>query len=98
VTWQDPSEVIPELAERWRSGHRIVYGVHRVRDGESPFKRFTAKAFYRLLNRLSDTEMPLDSGDFRLLDRRVVVELRRRRERNRYLRGRVGLVPAVLAG
>ena len=89
---QDPPEVIPELVERWREGNQVVYGVRRVRRGDSPFKRFTARAFYRLLNRLSDTELPLDSGDFRLLDRQVVLELRRLRERNRYVRGLVAWV------
>lgn len=89
---QDPPEVIPELVERWREGNQVVYGVRRARDGESSFKRLTAKAFYRLLNRLSDTDLPLDSGDFRLLDRQVVGELRKFRERNRYVRGLVAWV------
>jgi dolichol-phosphate mannosyltransferase len=89
---QDPPEVVPLMVEEWRQGHRVVFGVRRVREGESRFKRWTAKAFYRLLNRLSDTDLPLDSGDFRLLDRKVVLELRKLRERNRYVRGLVAWV------
>lgn len=86
---QDPPEVIPAMLERWRDGARVVYGVRRVRPGESGFKRLTAKAFYRILNRLSDTPLPLDAGDFRLLDRTVLDVLGTLREENRYIRGLV---------
>jgi dolichol-phosphate mannosyltransferase len=86
---QDPPEVIPEMVKLWREGNDVVYGIRRDREGESRFKLFTAKAFYRLINRLSDTKMPLDAGDFRLLDRRVVDVITKMRERARFLRGMV---------
>lgn len=89
---QDPPEVIPEMIERWRAGVDVVYGQRRQRSGESRFKRATAKTFYRLMNWLSDVRMPLDTGDFRLLDRVVVDVLRGMREENRYLRGMVAWV------
>lgn len=86
---QDPPEVIPEMVRRWRSGADVVYGVRASRAGESSFKRGTAALFYRALRRLSETEIPLDSGDFRLMDRRVVDVLRAMPERDRFLRGMV---------
>ena len=66
---QDPPEVIPDLVEMWKQGYDVVYGTRRHRDGETAFKMVTAKWFYRFINRLSDVPIPLDSGDFRLLDR-----------------------------
>jgi dolichol-phosphate mannosyltransferase len=90
---QDPPELIPELVERWRAGFKVVYGVRRQRTGEGPFKRFTARAFYRLLDRISEVRVPVDAGDYRLMDRRVVEVLRDRlREQNRYFRGLVSWV------
>lgn len=89
---QDPPEVIPEMIRRWREGNEVVYGVRASRDGESRFKLWTAQAFYRILNKLADIDLPLDSGDFRLLDRKVIQELQGIRERNRYLRGLVAWV------
>jgi polyisoprenyl-phosphate glycosyltransferase len=89
---QDPPEVIAEMVERWREGNKVVYGVRAQRAGESRFKLFTAKVFYRLVNRLSDVDLPLDSGDFRLMDRQVVEALREIREENRYIRGLVSWV------
>jgi polyisoprenyl-phosphate glycosyltransferase len=86
---QDPPEVIPAMVERWRAGFRVVYGVRTSRAGESRFKIWTAKAFYRLVNRLADIDLPADTGDFRLLDQKVVAELRGIREENRYIRGLV---------
>lgn len=86
---QDPPEVIPEMVKRWREGNDVVYGIRREREGESKFKLWTAKVFYRLLNRLSDTKMPLDTGDFRLLDRKVVEVIKAMPERARFLRGMV---------
>ena len=86
---QDPPELIPELVARWQEGNHVVYGIRTDRDGESKFKLWTAKVFYRLINRLSDTKMPLDAGDFRLLDRKVVDVLSAMPERARYLRGMV---------
>jgi dolichol-phosphate mannosyltransferase len=89
---QDPPEVIAAMVEQWRAGYKVVYGVRSSRSGESRFKLWTASIFYRLVNRLSDVDLPADSGDFRLLDRCVVEELRKIREENRYLRGLVAWV------
>jgi polyisoprenyl-phosphate glycosyltransferase len=89
---QDPPEVIAEMVQRWREGYKVVYGVRAERAGESRFKLLTAKVFYRLVNRLSDVDLPLDSGDFRLMDRQVVQALREIREENRYIRGLVSWV------
>jgi len=84
---QDPPEVIPEMLKKWQAGYKIVYGVRDKRKGERFFKLLTAKLFYRLIKTLSDTDMPVDAGDFRLLDKKVVATLRGIREENRYLRG-----------
>jgi dolichol-phosphate mannosyltransferase len=89
---QDPPEVIGEMLARWRDGYDVAYGVRTDRPGESPFKRATAKFFYRILRRLSDTEIPRDVGDFRLMDRRVVEALRTMPERARFIRGMVSWV------
>src|SRR6478735_3700147 len=69
---QDPPEVVLELAARWREGYDVVYAVRDEREGETRFKRATASAFYRGFNRISDVQVPLDVGDFRLIDRRVL--------------------------
>ena len=84
---QDPPEVAVEMAARWREGWEVVHGVRTRRLGESWFKRWTAHVFYRLLRRLSDVELPLDSADFRLVDRRVADAVSGMREPDRYLRG-----------
>ena len=89
---QDPPEVIPEMVARWRDGYEVVYGVRTDRPGESSFKLWTAKIFYRLINRLSETKMPLDAGDFRLMDRKVVDALLAMPERDRFVRGMVSWV------
>ena len=89
---QDPPEVIGEMVALWREGYHVVYGVRAERAGESSFKLWTAKAFYRLLNRLSEVAIPLDAGDFRLMDRRVIDAMRAMPERDRYLRGMVSWV------
>jgi len=86
---QDPPEVIGEMVARWREGYHVAYGVRTDREGETRFKLATAKAFYRLLNRMSETEIPLDTGDFRLMDRSVVDALRAMPERDRFVRGMV---------
>ncbi len=83
---QDPPELIGEMVRLWRGGAHVVYGVRAYRAGESRFKLWTAKAFYRVIHRLSDVEIPLDTGDFRLLDRRVVDALLAMPERHRLLR------------
>ncbi|HEX2295986.1 MAG TPA: glycosyltransferase family 2 protein [Actinomycetota bacterium] len=85
---QDPPEVSLELIERWEQGYDVVYAQRRTR-GDTFFKRWTAHAYYRLLNRLSDVEIPRDTGDFRLMDAQVTAELRRFREKNRFVRGLV---------
>jgi dolichol-phosphate mannosyltransferase len=84
---QDPPEVIPELIARWRKGYEMVYAVRAGREGESWFKKVTASLFYRLIYRITDVKIPLDSGDFRLLDRKVVEVLKTMRERHRFPRG-----------
>jgi glycosyltransferase involved in cell wall biosynthesis len=84
---QDPPEVIPELIANWRDGYEVVYAVRRQRAGESFFKRMTASAFYRVINKLTDINIPLDTGDFRLMDRKVVDVLNEMREHHRFLRG-----------
>ena len=89
---QDPPEVVAEMVDRWRDGFKVAYGQRRARAGESRFKLWTAGAFYRLINRLSDVRLPVDTGDFRLMDRQVVEELKAIREENRYIRGLVSWV------
>jgi len=89
---QDPPEVIGEMIDRWREGYQVVYGVRTERQGESIFKRATAHLFYRLLGQLSDTPIPLDTGDFRLMDRVVADVLRAMPERDRFIRGLVSWV------
>jgi glycosyltransferase involved in cell wall biosynthesis len=83
---QDPPEVIVKMYEIWKQGFEVIYGVRESRAGESLFKLCTAKIFYNLLNRLSDVDIPLDTGDFRLIDRRVVDVMVRMPERHRLLR------------
>lgn len=86
---QDPPEVIHSMVERWQAGADVVYGVRTEREGETVFKRWTASFFYRFLGRVSDVPIPLDSGDFRLLDRKVVDALLQMPERDRFVRGMV---------
>jgi dolichol-phosphate mannosyltransferase len=86
---QDPPEVLLQLLVKWFHGYDVVYGVRTEREGESVFKLWTAKAFYRIIGKLSDTEIPLDTGDFRLMDRRVVDALLSMPERDRFVRGMV---------
>ena len=89
---QDPPEVINEMIELWRQGNHVVYGSRTTRVGESRFKLMTAKAFYRIINRFSDTSIPVDTGDFRLMDRSVVDVLLAMPERGRFLRGMVSWI------
>jgi glycosyltransferase involved in cell wall biosynthesis len=84
---QDPPEVIPELVARWKEGYEVVYAVRAEREGETWFKRATASLFYRLIYRITDVRIPVDTGDFRLLDRQVVDTMGQMRERHRFLRG-----------
>ena len=89
---QDPPEVVHEMIGKWREGYDVVYGIRIGRPGESAFKLATARGFYRLLNRLSDVSIPLDTGDFRLMSRHVVDTLRAMPERDRFVRGMVSWV------
>jgi glycosyltransferase involved in cell wall biosynthesis len=84
---QDPPEVVLELTARWREGYDVVYAVRDVREGETRFKRATASWFYRALNRISEVQVPVDVGDFRLVDRRVLDVFSTMRESNRFVRG-----------
>jgi glycosyltransferase involved in cell wall biosynthesis len=86
---QDPPEIISEFIAKWLDGYDVVYGVRTERDGESGFKKWSAKAFYRFFSQMSDTRMPLDTGDFRLMDRRVVNAFLSMPERDRFVRGMV---------
>ena len=89
---QDPPEVIPAMLEKWESGYHVVYGVRSKREGERFLKKISAKIYYRFLDRISNMELPKDTGDFRLIDRKVVDALKNIPEQNRYLRG---LVPWI---
>ncbi len=84
---QDPPEVILDLISKWKEGYEVVYAVRKKREGETWFKLFTAAAFYRLIQRITDVDIPMDTGDFRLLDRTVVDVMNQMRERHRFLRG-----------
>lgn len=84
---QDPPEVILELAKKWKEGYEVVYAVRAEREGETWFKKTTAALFYRLIFRITDVKIPLDTGDFRLLDRKVVDVMNAMREKHRFLRG-----------
>lgn len=84
---QDPPEVILDMIAKWREGYQVVYAVRTEREGETWFKTFTAALFYRLIYRITDVKIPLDTGDFRLLDRAVVNVMNSMRERHRFLRG-----------
>lgn len=84
---QDPPELILEMAKKWKQGYEVVYAVRAEREGESWFKLWTASLFYRLIYRITDVKIPLDTGDFRLMDRSVVEVMNSMRERHRFLRG-----------
>ena len=84
---QDPPEVILDLITKWREGYEVVYAVRAEREGETWFKEWTAKLFYRLIFRITDVRIPMDTGDFRLLDAQVVAALCKMHERHRFLRG-----------
>ena len=84
---QDPPEVILELIAKWREGYQVVYAQRAEREGETWFKLATASAFYKLIYRITDVKIPMNTGDFRLLDRQVVHVMNSMRERHRFLRG-----------
>lgn len=84
---QDPPEIIGEMLKKWEEGYEVIYGKRKTRDGESFFKLFTAKMFYKTLNFFSDVDIPKDTGDFRLVDRKVVDTINSMPEHNKFLRG-----------
>ena len=89
---QDPPEIFPQMAEKWREGFHVVYGQREKRIGESFFKKITAKLFYRFIRRMTSVDMPVDTGEFRLIDRKVCDAVNRLPEKNRYIRGLVSWV------
>jgi Glycosyltransferases involved in cell wall biogenesis len=89
---QDPPEIIPQMIAKWKEGYEVVYGQRSERKGETFFKRWSARLFYMLLKNLTDVDVPMDVGDFRLIDRKVLEALSRLPERNRYVRGMVSWV------
>jgi dolichol-phosphate mannosyltransferase len=84
---QDPPEVIVDMYHKWREGYQVIYGVRSEREGETAFKRATASMFYRLIRKITNINLPLDTGDFRLMDRRVVDAMKKMREHHRFMRG-----------
>lgn len=89
---QDPPEVILQMVEQWEQGYEVVYGKRLQREGETFFKKFTAKMFYRFLDSMTDVKLPVDVGDFRLIDRKVCDAMKCLPERSRYVRGLVSWV------
>lgn len=89
---QDPPEVILEMIEKWKQGYEVVYGKRIKREGESFFKKFTAKTYYRILKSMTSIDVPVDVGDFRLIDKKVCAALASLPEKNRYVRGLVSWV------
>lgn len=89
---QDPPSVIPNMIEKWQEGFDVVYGKRLIREGESFFKRFSAKAFYRVMRKVANVDIPLDTGDFRLMDRKVVDALSKLNEPEPFVRGLVSWV------
>lgn len=89
---QDPPEVILQMIAKWKEGYEVVYGRRLKRKGETLFKKLTALAFYRLLRSMTNVEIPLDTGDFRLIDRKVCDVLRGLKEKNRFVRGLISWI------
>ena len=89
---QDPPEVFPEMAAKWKEGYHVVYGKRKKRKGESAFKRASAKLFYRILKRMTSVDLPPDTGEFRLIDRKVCDAVNKLPEKSRYIRGLVSWV------
>ncbi len=84
---QDPPQLILEMIAKWKAGYKVVYAVRSERKGESWFKLATAKLFYRIIYRITDVDIPVDTGDFRLMDRQVVEAMKQMKERHRFIRG-----------
>jgi dolichol-phosphate mannosyltransferase len=89
---QDPPELIPQMITKWKEGYDVVYGKRKLRKGETWFKLLTAKYFYRFLNYMTDIEIPKDTGDFRLIDRKVAEVFKKMSERNRFIRGMIAWI------
>jgi len=89
---QDPPELIPQMLEKWKEGYDVVYGKRVKRKGETFFKKFTAYLYYRILGALTDGSIPKDTGDFRLIDRKVCDAIKKMSEKNRFLRGMINWV------
>lgn len=89
---QDPPEIVPDMIEKLIDGYDVVYGRRVDRDGETRFKKITATLFYRVMSKLSDTKLPIDAGDFRVMRKSVTDELKRMPEKHRYLRGMISWV------
>ncbi|MDR1914648.1 MAG: glycosyltransferase, partial [Clostridiales bacterium] len=92
VDLQDPPELIPQLIEKWREGYNVVYATRRTRDGETLIKKIVSHIGYKVINNLSDIQIPTNTGDFRLMDRTVIEELRKLKEHHGFLRGLVAYV------
>ena len=86
---QDPPEVIPEMYAKHKEGFEVVYGQRIKRNGEGFFKKMTAKYFYRILRKITSVDIPVDTGDFRLIDRKIVNDLKKMPEQNKFLRGQI---------
>jgi len=89
---QDPPEIFPQMAEKWKEGYHVVYGKRIKRKGESLFKKWSARIFYRFLRRMTSVDLPPDTGEFRLIDRKVCDAVNKLPEKNRYIRGLVSWV------
>lgn len=89
---QDPPEVILKMIEKWKEGYQVVYGKRLKRNNETYFKKLTAKLYYRFLKNITNIDIPLDTGDFKLIDRKVCDSLNKLHEKNRYIRGMVSWV------
>lgn len=89
---QDPPELIPHLWAKYKEGYKVVYAQRRSREGETLFKKWTAKVFYRILKKTTQIKIPLDTGDFRLIDRKVIDYLKQMPERNKFLRGQIAWI------
>lgn len=89
---QDPPELIPDLYKKYEEGYQVVYAKRKTREGETFFKKFTAKLFYRTLSRITSIDIPLDTGDYRLMDKIVVDNLKKMPERHKFLRGQIAWI------
>lgn len=89
---QDPPELIVEMFQKWKEGYEVVYAKRRSRDGESYLKKFTAKLFYRMLKKITSINIPVDTGDFRLIDRKIIEALKQMPEQQKFLRGQISWI------